>query len=488
MLQVGGENWSNYCILPYYVVYTYVDNLSQLNRDTYEVVLIGRSITAEESEILFTVTRAYTLFVVDNVQIEGPLARLYKIRIGHKVSVNAMNRFLTNELKYFYAGSTGRNHGCVNVAVSPDFKGEMKWSGNHQLTLSGNFGTDYKQVVYWRENLHIHREQTMELWLEYKKTEGVSIQLEAIQFAPNKQSRMVNYWSFDEDDMKQVVLLDSSKGKGPVSVSVRAKGEGILEIVSLHHRRSRGGYGHYLPGGKRTVTSDREEIFAYFDPGNVRPPLNVFFSDYNTMETFEGYQLMRQLKHPFLLLADNRLAGGGAYMGSREYEAKILEILNEATRILGFSKKQVLMSGISMGACGALYYATKFKPDALVLAKPVLSLGDMATMEKKERPGGFPESFDLLLKHVNALSLVSAKRLNERFWVPFCGADWRGVKICLTYMCQDELDPTAYERILTNVQSEGVEVYGKGLQGRHDDATQTMMESFMEQLQFFMKN
>lgn len=488
MLQVGGENWSNYCILPNYVVYTYADDIQNLNRDMYEAVLIGRAITSEECEKLFEVTRAYTLFVAEDVIISGPLKKLYITRAGEVLSMATIYNFLNNDLKYFYAESTGRSYGSANLVVSPDFAGEVRWNGNYRLTLSGTFGEDYKQVVFWRDNLHIHADQTLELWLEYKKTEEVSIILEAIQFAPDRKNRIINYWKFDEEDMKNVILLDSSKGKGPVSVAVRAKGAGILELISLHRRPSRGKYGHYLPGGNRIVTSDREEIFAYLDPGNLCPPLNVYFSGYNTTEKFEGYRLMRQLGGPFLLLAENRLDGGGFYMGSAEYERKIAEVIEEAADAFGFSNKQVIMSGISMGAFGAVYYAARFSPGALVLGKPVLSLGDMAAMEKKERPGGFPSSLDLLMRHENSLNANAAKHLNERFWSRFWAAEWTGVKICLAYMCQDEFDATTYDRILMNLESEGVEVYGKGFSGRHNDATKEIMNWFTEQLRYFMKN
>ena len=102
------------------------------------------------------------------------------------------------------------------------------------------------------------------------------------------------------------------------------------------------------------MTTDREEVFAYFDPGDRKPPLNVYFSGYKTKEGFEGYRAMRNLGCPFLLISDARLEGGGFYMGSEEYEKLIKDVLRKYMDELGFSGDQVILSGLSMGTYGAL--------------------------------------------------------------------------------------------------------------------------------------
>ena len=56
----------------------------------------------------------------------------------------------------------------------------------------------------------------------------------------------------------------------------------------------------------------------------------------------------------------------------------------------------MILSGISMGAYGALYYGCDIKPHAMILGKPLVNIGNVALNEKYLRPGGFPTSLDVL--------------------------------------------------------------------------------------------
>lgn len=86
---------------------------------------------------------------------------------------------------------------------------------------------------------------------------------------------------------------------GPIFASLLAKGQGKLRITNLHDRHSRKSYGVFFPGGERYVTSKREELFMYFDPGDMKPPLNVYFSGWKKQESFEGYNMMKKMGAPF---------------------------------------------------------------------------------------------------------------------------------------------------------------------------------------------
>lgn len=481
VLQIGKEDWRMQYSLPEYVEYTYVDMFTQLERNLYDVVFVDRKLAMKEAEMLQKVMRAHTLFVTERVEISGKMQWLYDSRAGRRIWMDEIQEFLTNELKYYYSQSAGKRYSILNLALTSGFSGDIQWKGNHNLTLKGNFGDHMKQVAFWRDNLHIPKDQEIDLWLEYKKTPGVVISLEVTQFAPGSISEIVNHWKFSEADMEQIVTVDSKEGRGSVFVSVCAMGEGELQIIALHQRQSRGGHGHLLPGGKRYVTSEREELFSYLDPGDLRPPLNVYFSGYHTMEKFEGYRLMKQMDCPFLLLSENRLEGGGFYMGSREYERILIDTIRENMMKLGFSSEQVVFSGISMGACGAMYYGSHIRPHAMILGKPLLSLGDMAAREKRQRPGGFPASLDVLLSLSGDTDKEAIEKLNKRFWNQFRNANFSRTKLIVAYMIEDDFDGTAYDMILSNLNSDGVHVYGKGFHGRHNDDTRGIVNWLTEQ-------
>lgn len=479
VLQIGKEDFSKSYFLPDYVKYTYLDVFTSLPRSSYDVVLIDRKISMQEAELLLEVTRAYTLFVTERVELSGRLQWLFARLAGQMISMEQLPAFLSEELANFYQQSSGGRFNVHELAIGQTFKGEISWQGNHNVTLSGNFGEEMKQVAYWREHIFLLPNQKMDLWLEYKKSPGVAISLEVSQFVPGSLSKIQKEWHFREQDLEGIVTLDGDKG--PAFVSLCAAGEGELQITTLHYRRSRGKYGHILPGGKRYVTSEREEIFAYFEPGNTKPPLNIYFSGYNTKEMFDGYQLMKALDCPFLLLADNRLDGGCFYLGTKEYEKIIIDVIREHMISFDFSPRQMIFSGVSMGACGAMYYGCYMKPHALLLGKPLLSLGEVAAWEKRKRPGGFPESLDVLMHLEHDTGENALCNMNERIWKRFCETDFESTKIIVGYMIEDDYDGTAYDKILSNLNSGMIQVYGKGFHGRHNDDTRSVITWLMDQ-------
>lgn len=99
------------------------------------------------------------------------------------------------------------------------------------------------------------------------------------QFRAGALAEVQNSWEFTQEELENIVTIDNQKKDGPIFVSINACGKGELQIIGLHDRYSRRGHGCFLPGGERVVTSDREEIFYYFDPGDRKPPLNVYFQD-----------------------------------------------------------------------------------------------------------------------------------------------------------------------------------------------------------------
>ena len=229
------------------------------------------------------------------------------------------------------------------------------------------------------------------------------------------------------------------------------------------------------------MTSQKEEIFCYYDPGDYKPPLNVFFSGYKTRQGFEGYHFMQRLGCPFLLIAEPRLEGGSFYMGSAEYESLLKKCIAKYMRELNFSREQVIMAGISMGTTGALYYGCDIRPHAILLGKPLTNIGTIAENERLSRPGGFATSLDILQYLSGTEDDSAVDGLNQRFWGKFDRTDWSDTKFVVSYMIEDDYDGTAYEDMIAHLQSEGTQIYGKGIHGRHNDATGAIVSWFSGQ-------
>ena len=139
------------------------------------------------------------------------------------------------------------------------------------------------------------------------------------------------------------------------------------------------------------------------------------------------------------------------------------------------------MSGISMGSCGALYYGCDIRPHAEIVGKPLVNLGNIAANERLLRPGGFPTSLDALRYLTGEEGSRGVLNLNRKFWRKFDGADWNHTKFIVSYMLEDDYDPEAYATLLEHLQTGGVQVYGRGIHGRHNDNTSAIVQWFSYQ-------
>ena len=404
------------------------------------------------------------------------------------IDLDTLQKFIDTDIHLFFMHSYGEKFAPQALSISQYFKGKVFWNGFSSVELEGEYGEDYFQIACWRYNAPIQNGETIDFWLEYEKDDSVSVQLKIEQFQTGLLSNLQNRLVFSEKDLNSLIYIENQKANGSVFVSLHAKGKGKLKIVGLHDRHSRKSYGSFLPGGIRKVTSKREEVFLYFDPGDMKPPLNVYFSGYKTKEGFEGYNIMRKMGAPFLLVAESRLEGGGFYLGDKEYEDYIVSGIQNCLNQLGFDRSQLILSGLSMGTFGALYNGCKLRPHAILLGKPLASLGDIAVNERISRPGGFPTSLDVLVKNYGDMSEKSIDALNHRFWDLFDQTDWSQTKFIVSYMLEDDYDMTAYDRLISHIDDIGVEIIGKGVHGRHNDDTYSIVAWFKNQYEGILKS
>lgn len=488
VLQVGNEDLSLTLHIPDNVTWNYVDDLKEATERGYDVGVLSRCVNKEEAYILLKKIRAYTLFLLDDVDVDKWTKWICTSRRAKVLDIETLQEFVNDDIQLFFSYTYGEKYDPHSLSISQSFKGSVFWDGFSGVELEGDYGDDYYQIAYWRGNIPVFKNQSIDFWLEYEKDESVSIQLKIEQFQSGSLSTLQNRWIFSEEDLKSIVCITNNKMDGPVFVSLLAKGKGKLKIVGLHDRHSRKEYGSFLPGGIRKVTSKREEVFMYFDPGDMKPPLNVYFSGYKTQEGFEGFYMMRNMGAPFLLIMEARLEGGAFYLGDKEYENLIVSGIQDCLNQLGFDRSQLILSGLSMGTFGALYNGCKLRPHAILLGKPLASLGDIARNERISRPGGFPTSLDVLSKNCGDMSLKSIDALNHRFWDLFDQTDWSQTKFIVSYMLEDDYDMTAYNRLISHIDDVGVEVIGKGVHGRHNDDTYSIVAWFKNQYDEILKN
>lgn len=332
---MGNEDLSLQLHIPDYVEWNYINDLKEAIERGYDVCILNRRVNEKEARILLKKIRAYTMFVLNTVQVDRWTKWIGASRRAKIIDLDTLQKFINTDIQLFFSNSYGEKFIPQNLSISQSFKGSVFWNGFNGVELEGDYGDDYYQVAYWRTNIPVFQEQSINFWLEYEKDDSVSIQLKIEQFQSGSISTLQNRWIFSEEDLNSIVYITNKKMDGPIFVSLLAKGKGKLKIVGLHDRYSRKSYGEFLPGGTRYVTSKREEVFMYFDPGDMKPPLNVYFSGYKTQEGFEGFNMMRKMGAPFLLVAESRLEGGGFYLGDKEYEDYIVSGIQNCLNQLG---------------------------------------------------------------------------------------------------------------------------------------------------------
>ncbi len=481
ILQLGMTDWNEVYRIPEEATLYHAETLEEPLEKTYDMCFLDRTPVGKEIEFLYRAVKAYTLFVTENVELQGKVEWLCRSRKAQRIAAPDIQRFLTEESRYYYSRPYGEKFSLRDVAIAQGFCGKVKWNGNQNVLLEADFGGEFHQVAYWRYNNPMPRGQMVDFWMEYDKDASVQIRVVLTLFAAGSASGIRKRWVLEEKDLEQVLRVECGQGDGTFFVSVHAKGRGRLWLTALHKRVSRGSHGYFLPGGERYVTSGREEAFCYFEPGDLKPPLCVYFAGYKTLQGFEGYYMMKGLGCPFLLLSEPRLEGGCFYMGSQEYEQMFANAIRRHMEELDFTPDQVILSGLSMGTFGALYYGCDIRPHAMIVGKPLVNIGNVAVNEKHLRPGGFPTSLDVLRYQCKGLGREEAEKLNEKFWKKFDETDWGDSRFAVAYMIEDDYDTDAYEGLLSHLHSDGVQAYGKGLHGRHNDNTTGIINWFLSQ-------
>lgn len=485
VLVLSTEDWNELYRIPDYVK---ISEQIESEDVLYDVVFIDRAPTYREAELLGKVSKAYSLFIVDRVGLSFTIKNLLTSRKGIFIPEFGIQSFFDNEIRNFYPKPYGEKFRPNNIMIYPGFEGNVSWKGYSGVELEGDFGEQYRQILYWKNSIPIKEGQCLDMYLEFTHSPEISLILSVSQYRSGSISNLQQHWEFDRARLKDVFCIDNQYGNGNLFVSLKAKGKGKLTINGLHDRHSRRGYGAFIPGGQIFRTSSGEEVFCYFDPGDMKPPLNVYFSGYKTREGFEGYNLMKKFGAPFLLIAEGRLEGGSFYMGDDEYEKLLSGIIHKHMDELGFDGNSVILSGLSMGTTGALYYSPDISPGAVIIGKPLASIGDVARAELYGRPGGFPTSLDVLYHITGATDEDAINRLNSKLWDKFEKADFADTLFVISYMIEDDYDIMAHDRLIEHLNSAGAKVYSKGLHGRHNDNTGGIVYWFSERYRQILKD
>lgn len=371
---------------------------------------------------------------------------------------------------------------------APHYQGRLEYNGFVAVELTANFGADFQPVGTYRWGGFVDPGKLLKIWPEYSHSAGVALRMVVYSHQAGDPYHFAHRWVFDEAQMVDQVPVPQAPPEGALYVTFEAKGQGWLSLGNVHFRWSRHEMGEFLPGGGRIVDHDRREVNYYFNPGDCRPPLNVYFSGYRMAEGFGGFYMMRSFGAPFLLFADPRLEGTGFYLGSPEFEAQIKDRIVTTLAQLGFNRHQLNLSGLSAGTFGALYYGSQLGAHSIIVGKPLANLGDIAQREQSVRYGTFPTALDVVALHTPPAvqqrgRKAIVKAMNRQFWATFDQGNLDDTQLMITYMRQDDYDDKAYHDLLVHLAAQNKHPYliSRGLNGHHNDGADETVNWFKKQ-------
>ncbi|MCQ9212141.1 accessory Sec system protein Asp2 [Streptococcus sp. B01] len=449
----------------------------------FDAVFITDETKESDLEPLMNLVEAYGLYHLSglNLKSEQPYG-IFRRKVLRELKVSGTQEEIIRFLHLtLFSGQYGAKLKLPEIDVNPMFTGKLTYEGHVSVSFEGDFGEDFEPLFSFRYNLSSFP-VALELWLEYIKVFGDNhIRLELTPMRQGSIYDMMDPILLSEKDLEEPYILVPNEEIGFYAVTVYAQGSGKLSFGPLHWRYSRIGLGRFVLGGERYHDEKRQEFIYYFNPGDLKPPMNVYFSGFRPAEGFEGFGIMKSLKAPFMLIGDPRLEGGGFYSGTENLETAIKTVIQESLDYLGFSSSDLILSGLSMGTFGALYYASHFNPYGVIVGKPFTNVGDTAAGMKLKRPDEFETSADVLLNVTGGVQEEHIEQLNQKFWDTFSQSDFPHTNFAIAYMENDDYDGEAAHRLIEHLSDKQAHIYTKGYEGRHNDNSSAINKWFIKQ-------
>ena len=103
VLQVGNEDLSLQLHIPDFVDWNNVDDLEEATERGYDVCVLNRCVNEKEARILLKKIRAYTMFVLNSVELNGWTKWIYASRMAKCVDMDSLQIFIDKDIQLFYS-------------------------------------------------------------------------------------------------------------------------------------------------------------------------------------------------------------------------------------------------------------------------------------------------------------------------------------------------------------------------------------------------
>lgn len=474
VLQLGTFNWAKEYNIPEGITWEFnaFPQKSKKEHGFNLVIITGQyELTAQQWRKLQWLVDPYNVRYLPGVPEHMSTAGQHFIKCdaGQVITEN-IQKFIDHLQERFFWGQSG-------IRILPtQLLPKMSVIESYQIQDAGHVAmmidTDdqWQNIGTYKSNIYLDPQRLIKLWLEYQ-SKNVQVRLRAFiqPLGGDGNPQDVHILNFNDSQMEQELPIKITNVPRYASISVEVKGKGLFILGILHSRWSRDGAGEFLTGGQRIINSQlHEDIAYYFNPGDLKPPLNVYFSGARELEGFEAFPLFRNFHTPTILFTDMRLSVGQFYT-TEAVQRQIKRVIMETLDQLGFTKGQLIMNGISMGAYPALKLGAEIGSYAINVAKPLGNLGLIAKRGHIERPGSFDTIFDVA-NRLTSLDLDHLDELDDNFWGHFDQNDLSKTRLFVAYMEDDDYDNQTINRLRSSqaVRHAREFVY-KGFPGRHND-------------------
>ncbi len=470
VLQLGAQNWADKYKIPNEIAWNY-NTYPQAGIKRFDLVIITEGVQLEDnlwSKLQWQVP-PYCVLYSPFAEKDLSEAGLNFINCQEARQIVEDPQELINQLPVrYFPGQSGMRIPPTNILLN-SVDSTLLDGGHLRVTVNSD---RWVKIGNYRQQIYIDPNRLLKFNLEYNRKANVKVRLRFFIQEDGGDGNLANNYllDFSENNEEQLLPLKPADMRRFTSASIEVMGKGQVTIGMLHSRWSRAGKGEFLPGGRRLIDpATGADIAYYFNPGDLRPPLHVYFSGARELEGFEAYPLFRRNHTPTLLFTDPRLAVGQFYTGEA-IESQIKATIIATLKKLGFNRQQLVMNGISMGTYPAIKLGAQLSAYAINVAKPTVNLGQVALRARLERPDEFDTIFDIDRQLVSSLTSEQLEQLDTKFWKLMNQTDLTKTRIYVGYMKNDDYDNLAIKRMQENAAIQNARLFvSKGFPGRHND-------------------
>lgn len=454
----------------------------QINNSPH-LFLLSKEVMPHLSQINLISLPSYQIFYETLQGASESEVSLLKLKGAQLINLADQGEGLSQFVNLNYVKPWGTSLDNSRLQVSPHFSGSIMKKGSSTTILHGSFGLeDYQQVLVWKNNFGSYGR--VNFYPEISTSESVSYYFRAYYKDHNNPLKITTFDFSSDQIQKGPVSFNLGSSEFPVNFGLFVKGEGKVQVGALHLRYGLSEGNFLAMGGERLVQKGHmgEELGVYFNAGDLKPPLNVYFSGFRPLEGYEGRWRTGSLGAPFILVSDPRLVGGAFYRG-KELEEALVGVIREKLALLGFTNKDLILSGLSMGTYASFYYGAQLEPHAIIVGKPLANIGGLAVNSRVFSPYDWDLAMDTLIHLKGEVTKESAQALDEEFWYNFESANFSETTFIIVHMLQDTDRP--FKRIFDHLKKNypSSKVLHKGLEGRHNDDTPGVIRWFYKQYQ-----